>query len=362
MASAGVSTWAAARAQEARGRTPMARCPYSESMVLRAYSAVVPPALQQAFTAGTASRTRLRAAQVSASQLPGSASCNSTRTTGQTYPATHGRKTLRRALWVVAALTAAQVPPVQASKYGLVRLQDDAAEAFAEYVHASDAQFDRRLVGDLPFLWSQQDPARAEALSLGDVIVDPTPIPGRLAPVQTLIHDWTAALLVPHSNAEHLVSIVSAYDNHAETYGPEVVRSRVLESDGLRIRVSMRLLKKNVVTAVLETEHSAQFEQLDSQRWWGRSESTSIREVVRPGKPDESLRPPGHDRGFLWKLVVYWRFADTPEGAVLEHRTISLTRSPPKWLRWATRPLIEGLPRKSLASILRTTSAAAREP
>ena len=276
------------------------------------------------------------------------------------HPAIGPCRVLCTALWVIAVLSAAQA--LQASKYGLVQMQDAAAVAFADYVTAADAQFDRRLVGDSPFLWSQQDQARAEALALGQTVVDPTPIPGSTPPPNGLIHDWTAALLVPHANAERLVEIVSAYDNHADTYGPEVVRSRILERDGSRMRVAMRFLKKNVITAVLETEHTVEFDQIDSQKWWGRSESISIREVVRPGKPDEFLRPLGHDRGLLWKMVVYWRFADTPEGAIVEHRTISLTRSPPKWLRWATRPVIDGLPRKSLVNILGSTSAAALEP
>ena len=238
-------------------------------------------------------------------------------------------------------------------------MHDDAAVAFSEYIAAADAQFERRLAGDAPFLWGKQDQARAKALARGKIVVDPTPIPNMRETPGGLIHDWTAALLVPHADAERLVAIVAAYDTHADTYGPGVIHSRILERDGTHMRVAMRLLKKNVLTAVLETEHTVEFDRLDSQRWWGRTQSTSIREVVRVDKPDESLRPPGHDRGFLWRMVVYWRFADTAEGAIVEHRSISLTRSPPKGLRWVLRPVLEGLPRRSLANILSITGDAA---
>ena len=169
-------------------------------------------------------------------------------------------------------------------------------------------------------------------------------------------------MLVPHADAERLVGVVSAYDTHADTYGPGVMHSRILERDGTRMRVAMRLLKKNVLTAVFETEHAVEFDRLDTGRWWGRSESTSVREVAGVGKPTESLRPPGHDRGLLWQMVVYWRFADTAEGAIVEHRSISLTRSPPKGLGWVLGPVLESLPRQSLANILRTTSEAALGP
>lgn len=272
---------------------------------------------------------------------------------------TRSPPTLSRALWIVAALGAVQAPTLQAFQFGVVRIHEDAVAAFAEYIAAADAEFKRRLSGESAFLWSTQDQARAEALADGKIVVDPTPVRDARETPGGLIHDWTGALLVPHADAERLVAVVSAYDTHADTYGPGVVRSRILERDGTRMRVAMRLLKKNVLTAVLETEHTVEFDRLDSQRWWGRAESTSIREVVRVGRADESLRPPGHDRGFLWKMVVYWRFADMPEGAIVEHRSISLTRSPPKGLRWALRPVLDGLPRRSLANILGTTSDAA---
>lgn len=272
---------------------------------------------------------------------------------------TQPARTLYRVLPIFAALSATQAPTLQATEFGVVRMHHDAAAAFAEYIAAADTQFERRLSGDSPFLWSKQDQARARSLARREVVVNPTVIRNTPKTPGGLIHDWTAALLVPHADAKRLVAVVSAYDTHADTYGPGVLRSRILERDGTRMRVVMRLLKKNVLTAVLEAEHEVEFDRLDSHRWWGRTESTSIREVVRAGTPDEALRPPGHDRGFLWRMVVYWRFADTPEGAVVEHRSISLTRSPPKGLGWVLRPVLKGLPRRSLANILSTTSDAA---
>lgn len=307
--------------------------------------------------AGVASGSR-----ASSSHLPDSGPNHVIQAEHSVSPSTRSIQTLYRALWVVAALSAAQAPTLQAFQFGVVRMHEDAAAAFAEYVAAADTQFQRRLAGDSPFLWGKQDQARARALARGKIVVDPTPIRNTRESPGGLIHDWTGALLVPHADAERLVAVVSAYDTHADTYGPGVVRSRILERDGTQMRVAVRLLKKNVLTAVLETEHTLEFDRLDSERWWGRAESTSIREVVRAGKPDESLRPPGHDRGFLWRMVVFWRFADTPEGAIVEHRSISLTRSAPRGLRWVLRPVLDGLPRRSLANILGTTSDAAHLP
>ncbi len=170
-----------------------------------------------------------------------------------------------------------------------------------------------------------------------------------------LLHDWSAAVLIPGVSVEQVVNIVTSYDTHATTYAPSVIRSQILERDGHKYRVAMRMLAKNVLTAVLETEHQAEFAPIDDLRWWGRSRSISIREVDRPGHPEESLRPPGNDNGYLWRLRVYWRFEQTETGVIAEHRAISLTRSLPKALLWMLRPVLIALPRRSLSEMMRTT-------
>lgn len=330
---------------------------YSKSVALGSKS-VAPRAVQPGLMARVASRNRALSSHLTDSGPDRAIQAERS----MSYSARSAR-TLCRALWIVAALSAAQAPTLQAFDFGVVRMQDDAAAAFSEYIAVADTQFEGRLAGDSPFLWGKQDQSRAKALARGKIVVDPTPIPNMRETPGGLIHDWTAALLVPHADAERLVAVVAAYDTHADTFGPGVIHSRILERDGTQMRVAMRLLKKkSFLKAVLETEHTVEFDRLDSQRWWGRTKSNSIREVVRAGKPDESLRSPGHDRGFLWRMVVYWRFADTPEGAIVEHRSISLSRSPPKGLRWALRPVLDGLPRQSLANILRITSDAALAP
>ena len=253
-------------------------------------------------------------------------------------------------------------PRLQGFDFGAIRMQSGAAEMFADYIAAVDAQFERSLAGGSPFLWSNQDQDRAKALARGEIVIESTPMLQRRRFGGGVVHDWTGAMLVPHADAERLVGLVSAYDTHADTFAPGVVRSRILERDGTQMRVAMRLVKKNVLTVVLDVEHLVEFARLDDRRWWGHTKSTSIREVENAGKPDESLRPPGHDRGFLWGMVVYWRFADTPDGTIVEHRSINLTRSLPMGIRWMLSPVLKGMPRRSLANILGTTSDAALAP
>ncbi len=114
-----------------------------------------------------------------------------------------------------------------------------------------------------------------------------------------------------------------------------------------------------MLTVVLDTEHAAEFDRLDSERWWGLSRSTSVREVRKAGTPQERLEPEGRDHGFLWRLNAYWRFAQTDAGVVAEYRTITLTRSIPHTLRRMLRPILTALPRQSMRGILQTTRSAA---
>lgn len=242
-----------------------------------------------------------------------------------------------------------------------VELRAETLKAFEQYADLADAEFERRLQGALPFLWSMETEARAAILQLGDIAVEAALNAERRAVRGGLVHDWTAAVLIPGAEVEHVVRIVNAYNTHAETYAPLVLRSRILERDGERLRVSMRMLRKNVFKVVLDTELLAEYRRLDARRWWGRSYTTRIREVTRPGTERESLKPVGNDRGFMWRLRTYWRFAQTETGVIAEYRSVTLTRSIPKALRRMLSPLLNAFPRQSLRTVLRITREAALE-
>ncbi len=236
-----------------------------------------------------------------------------------------------------------------------------AEEDFSRYIEAVEADFTARLDGDRPFLWSGEDGAREAAVRRQGVVVEPSAKSGGKSIRKGLIHDWTAAAFLPDATVERVVAVVTDYDNHAETYKPEVTDSRLLQREGADYRVFLRLKKKKVLTAVLDTEHRAEYKPLDALRWFGVSRSIRIQEVNGAGAPKESLKPPGKDNGFLWKLNVYWRFAQVSGGAVAECRAVSLTRNVPFGLGWIVRPIIQSLPRESLENTLRATRRAAME-
>jgi hypothetical protein len=132
--------------------------------------------------------------------------------------------------------------------------------------------------------------------------------------------------------------------------------SKILRHEGNDYLVYMRLLKKRIVTVVLNTEHEIHYIPIDNTHWKSQSKTTKIAEVQDAGKPTEHELPPGTGYGFLWKLDTYWRFLERDGGTWIECEAISLTRDIPTGLGWLIEPIIRSLPRESLENTLRETA------
>ena len=68
-----------------------------------------------------------------------------------------------------------------------------------------------------------------------------------------MIHDWIGASFVPGATVEDVLALVQDYDNHENIYKPEVIASRLISHRGNDFQVYLRLLKKKIVTVVLDT-------------------------------------------------------------------------------------------------------------
>jgi len=237
-------------------------------------------------------------------------------------------------------------------------LKPETVQAFDRYARDAEARLEQRLRPGGRFLWVDDAPDRARQARAGQVVVenrsgqDSTPIPGGL------IHDWIGAAFLPGVTLEKLLARVQDYNRHKEIYQPEVMDSRLLSRNGNDFKIYLRLMKKKVITVVLDTWHDVHYYPLDATRWHSRSYSTRIVAVENPGQPEERALPPGNDQGFLWRLDSYWRFEQRDGGVYIECEAISLTRSVPAGLGWLVQPFIKSLPRESLANTLRETRAA----
>jgi hypothetical protein len=249
----------------------------------------------------------------------------------------HGRmRWLAPALLLTGALSAATLKP-------------ETSEAFDHYIRQRESS----LAARKNFLWADQSPTLARRVESGEIVVESAG-PNSNIPVKNgLIHDWIGSAFLPGITIDQTIALVRDYNHHQKYYAPEVMEARILSHTGNDYRIFLRLLKKQVLTVILDTEHEVHYTQLDAKRWQSRSQTAKISELDH-GQP----QPPGTGHGFLWRLNSYWRFEERSGGTWIECEAVSLTRDVPIGLGWLIRPMIHNLPRESLANTLMQTRIA----
>ena len=226
-------------------------------------------------------------------------------------------------------------------------LRPQTLEAFNRYIRQTERRLDERTT----FLWADESADRAGRVREGRVVVEPFGSNPVTSVPDGLVHDWVGAVFVQGASVEKTLAVIQDYD-HMEAYRPEVMASKLLSHSGADFHFYMRLLKKKVITVVLDTEHDVHYSQVGPGKWRSVSRTTKIAEVERPGKPDEHALAPGTGQGFLWRLTTFWRFEERDGGAWVECEAISLTRDVPTGLGWLIKPIIRDLPRESLENTL----------
>jgi hypothetical protein len=173
-----------------------------------------------------------------------------------------------------------------------------------------------------------------------------------------LIHHWLGVVFVPGATLEQTLTLMEDYNHHQDVFKPEVVRSRLLSRQDNDFKIFYRLRKKKIITVTLDTYHDVHYFPVDSKRWYSRSYSTRIAEVVDADKPNEREKPAGRDGGFLWRINSTWKFEEKDGGMYIECESISLTRDIPRGLGWLIKPFVTSIPRDSLQMTMGSTRAA----
>ena len=236
-----------------------------------------------------------------------------------------------------------------------VQLKPQTVEAFNAYISAVEKAVEQTMLAAGPFLWSDTCSDRTQQIRAGQVVAQFWAGRGPVKVPDGLIHDWVGAVLIPGKSVEETLALIQDYDNHVNIYNPEVLASRLIARHGDDFQIYLRLLKKRIITVVLDTYHDVHYRCLDRSRWLCRSQTTRIEEVEDPGSPKERVLQPDTGNGFLWRLHSYWRFEERSDGVYVECRAISLTRDVPFGLGWAIDPIIQKLPRESLIKTLEAT-------
>ena len=170
-----------------------------------------------------------------------------------------------------------------------------------------------------------------------------------------MIHDWRAAIFVRGAAVDQALAVLHDYDRYKIIYAPEVADSKLLSHEGNHYRIFLQLIKKKVLTVVLNSEYDVEYRPLGNgvdapRRWASISRSTRFAEVNN----GQEL-PPGTGHGFLWRTNSYWLIEQREGGVYLECRSLSLSRDIPVVFEWIIKPMVTSVPRESLRGLMLAT-------
>lgn len=228
--------------------------------------------------------------------------------------------------------------------------------AFQKYAAKVEGEIQGRLNNPAPLISLEATAANRAKLKQGEVLTKKFEGADSNVP-SGLVHDWVGATFFPGTTADKVIAFLKDVPSH-KNYYEEVIDSGIISQDGNRVRSTLRLRKKKVITVVLDSEYAAEYKQLSEKRWYMVSRSTRIVEIKDPGTPQEKAMPEGNDNGFLWRLNSYWRIDEADGGVYVELRTLSLTRGIPMGTGWIVKPFVTSIPKESLAATLDGTRKA----
>ena len=194
-----------------------------------------------------------------------------------------------------------------AQSANIVQLKPRTLAAFEAYIREAEAAMDPSLHGHGAFLWSDTDPQVAQQVRRGDIVAQLWSGDASVKVPNGLVHDWIAAAFIPGVTVADSLALIQNYDNHKNVYQPDVMDSKLIAHDGNDFKIFLRLLKKKIITVVLDTYHDVHYSPVDNTRWCCRSYTTRIAEVEDAGTDKETVLAPDTGYGFLWRLYSYWR-------------------------------------------------------
>ena len=261
------------------------------------------------------------------------------------------------AAWAIAGLLA---KPAYAAE-----LRSDTVAAFDRYIRASEARMARDLSEDrflvLDHLPNGPRQELYAQLRQGRIYIEQvhTKEDGKSIQVPGgLIHHWVGVMFIHDATVAQTLEVLQDYDNHRNTYKPDVRNSKLLERNGGEFKVYLQLYRKSLVTVVVNANLDIQYTLLDASRAMSKSHSTRIAEVENVGKSDEHELPVGNDHGYIWRLSSYWRIEEKDGGVYVQVESVGLSRSIPWVFAWLVNPLTRSIPREVLSRLLNATRVA----
>lgn len=162
------------------------------------------------------------------------------------------------------------------------------------------------------------------------------------------IERWAGMVLLPAVTVDQVLDSL----RHELPIQEDIQAARFLEQSDDRVSVALRLVRRRIVTVVLDTEHVTTFDRRSDRLAISRSVMTRSSEIDSPDTPRERSKSPDEERGYLWRLNAYTRYAAHGNGVLVEMETAALGRSVPSLVRVMVAPIVESVGRESMTRTL----------
>ena len=235
-------------------------------------------------------------------------------------------------------------------------LNQQTINAWEEYIQGINSQMKQRSSGTTSFLWIDEAPGRRERVRQGEILVEPASKDTPEKVPQGLIHNWLGAVFIPNATLGSVFATLNDYGRYDQIYNPVVIGAKLLTVSGAMRKFSLVLAEKApFVTAAIASEYVSQNTRLDKLRSYTITYSTRIQQIDNFGRPGAHELPPDEGAGYIWRLFSIQRFEEKDGGVYTELETIALSRNIPFEIQWLVRPILQHLPRESMAATLQKT-------
>ena len=257
-------------------------------------------------------------------------------------------------------MLAAVVGIMHDNRLEAAELQAHTIKEWTAYVNATERRIAREIESGGRFLALdfQSASERAEersALFAGEVPVTKMKVLDsrgkEIVVAGGMVHHWRGSIFIPGIELDDVLSKV-ANPGARDTRQEDVLESTVLERGPNWLKIYLKLRRSKVVTVVYNTEHLVSYRRYSGARASSRSVAVKIAELENPNSEEEREKPQGVDRGFLWRLNSYWRYAQVDGGVLVECESVSLSRTVPTPLKLFIRSSIHGMARQSMKRTL----------
>ena len=247
-------------------------------------------------------------------------------------------------LILLAAIVLSMQTPVQGAE-----LQPRTVKAFEEYLEKARRGFLERASGPI------------DAKPRATATAGPAAEDGIIGVPDGLIHHWKGGAFIRGVDLAQALAASRDYASYPVVYH-NVKAARLLETDGDRSRVAMRLHESaGGFSAMLEVRSTIDYTRPLPDRVQAIAVLDEIREVKNAGTTSEHLLPPGRDSGFLWRGASFTVLVEQAGGVYLEMETVALSRAFPPMLGWIIEPIARRVGRRSVETSLREFEAGVRK-